>query len=448
MDHCSSKRQRKEEEVSDGSESENGDEDTTLLHVRRCLRTFQLYRQYAARVAIQMRLQGQQVPEAHLDLIDRSSFEARAVELEKCAAANADFVESCAEYVKEEWWPRCMGCTYEDAGANLSDTIDADDEAGLNTFEMTLSSMVREWSSEAVAARAGTFKPIVDALTSHFPTAATKKYTHKVLVPGSGLGRLGLDCTAAGFDVEVNELDVLQVLVADFILTQGDASEPFELYPFFSEPCNHASWEDRVRVVHVPDVTPFELRGWRPQADNDSSDDHVDFAPYETAVVDFNALYGEQAEVQSAAGDESGSQADEDSESGTASNAGTFDAVAGSFFVDTSPMVFEYIKAMRRILKPGGLWCNLGPLEWAWGSHGEPAWALLAAGSGKGDKSDMRLAGAVDLAWPDLKAAIVRAGFEFLEEEIRENCRYKGDTKSLVQFEFRCIYFVARRLQD
>lgn len=443
----SSKRQRKEE-VSDGSESENGDEDTTLLHVRRCLRTFRLYRQYAARVAKQMRLQGQLVPEAHLDLIDRSSFESRAVELEKCAAANANFVESCAEYVKEEWWPRCMGCAYEDAGSDLSDTIDADDEAGLNTFEMTLSSMVREWSSEGVAARAGTFKPLVGALTKHFPTAAVEKYKTKVLVPGSGLGRLGLDCTAAGFDVEVNELDVLQVLVADFILTQGDASEPFELYPFFGEPCNHACWEDRVRVVHVPDVTPFELRGWRPPAENGSSDADIDLAPYETAVGDFTALYGEQADMQNAADSKGGNISDENSQGESTSNAGTFDAVAGSFFVDTSPLVFEYIKAMRRVLKPGGLWCNLGPLEWAWGSHGEPAWALLAASSGKENESDMRLAGAVDLAWPDLKAAIVRAGFEFLDEEIREKCRYKGDTKSLVQFEFRCIYFVARRTSE
>jgi carnosine N-methyltransferase len=401
-----------------------------------------------------MRLQGQQVPEAHLDLVDRASFETRAAVLEKCAAANANFVEACAEYVKEEWWPRSMGCAYTDLSADLSDAIGPDDEASLNTFEMTLTSIVREWSSEGVAARTSTFTPLVKALTAYLPVTAANKYTQKVLVPGSGLGRLGLDCAAAGFDVEVNELDVLQVLVADFILTQGDADEPFELYPFFSEPCNHACWEDRVRVVRVPDITPYELLGGLPRTngsggggggddDDGGGDDESDLAPYETAVGDFTALYGEQADSSKADGGEENDSEDEDGEGFVPSNAGTFDAVAGSFFVDTSPLVFEYIKAMRRVLKPGGLWCNLGPLEWAWGSQGEPAWALLAADAkGEGDK---RLAGAVDLAWPDLKAAIERAGFSFLEEEIRDSCRYKGDNKSLVQFEFRCIYFVARR---
>lgn len=43
-----------------------------------------------------------------------------------------------------------------------------------------------------------------------------------------------------------------------------------------------------------------------------------------------------------------------------------WDCVLTSFFIDTAPVVFEYVEIIHRILKPGGYWINLGPLLYHW----------------------------------------------------------------------------------
>ncbi|CAM9952703.1 unnamed protein product, partial [Phaeothamnion confervicola] len=43
---------------------------------------------------------------------------------------------------------------------------------------------------------------------------------------------------------------------------------------------------------------------------------------------------------------------------------GAFDAVVTSFFIDTAENVVGYIATIRHVLRPGGLWINLGPLHW------------------------------------------------------------------------------------
>jgi carnosine N-methyltransferase len=35
---------------------------------------------------------------------------------------------------------------------------------------------------------------------------------------------------------------------------------------------------------------------------------------------------------------------------------------------DTAPVVMEYIATIKRLLKPGGYWINLGPLLYHWAS--------------------------------------------------------------------------------
>lgn len=41
-----------------------------------------------------------------------------------------------------------------------------------------------------------------------------------------------------------------------------------------------------------------------------------------------------------------------------------WDCVVTCFFIDTSHNVIDYMECINKILKPGGLWVNLGPLLW------------------------------------------------------------------------------------
>ena len=42
-----------------------------------------------------------------------------------------------------------------------------------------------------------------------------------------------------------------------------------------------------------------------------------------------------------------------------------FDVVATLYFIDTAYNIVDYIKSIRKVLKKGGLWINLGPLHWS-----------------------------------------------------------------------------------
>lgn len=56
--------------------------------------------------------------------------------------------------------------------------------------------------------------------------------------------------------------------------------------------------------------------------------------------------------------------------------AGSFDAVVTCFFIDTAHNVIEYLEVISKVLRPGGLWINLGPLLWHWADSGPDEMSL------------------------------------------------------------------------
>ncbi len=50
----------------------------------------------------------------------------------------------------------------------------------------------------------------------------------------------------------------------------------------------------------------------------------------------------------------------------TPANKGTWSGVVTCFFIDTAPVVVEYLDVIYHMLAPGGIWTNLGPLLYHW----------------------------------------------------------------------------------
>lgn len=48
----------------------------------------------------------------------------------------------------------------------------------------------------------------------------------------------------------------------------------------------------------------------------------------------------------------------------SSSTLANWDAVLTCFFIDTSKNIVEYIRTLHHLLKPGGVWINLGPTLW------------------------------------------------------------------------------------
>ncbi len=281
--------------------------------------------------------------------------------------------------------------------------------------------VVRDWSSYGAAQRGQAYAPIVDALRDAL-LVGTPQRTRRILVPGSGTGRLAHDIAAAlgaRMELVAVEPDVHAQLLARWMLerAEGDRGEgsegggkydgeecassgqpPIALYPSLHLSTGWANATDRLAPIRVPDVEPSVA---------------VREASIELVVGRF----------PDDAGDEAAS-----GEAGPSSPWRAFDAAATCFFLDVASDLLGVIATLRRMLAASrGVWANLGPLAYpdapfeAMGGHA-PAYALTAS---------------------QLLGLVRRGGFE-LEQQRMVPCEYGGLPRQLERTERMCLFFVAR----
>ena len=98
------------------------------------------------------------------------------------------------------------------------------------------------------------------------------------------------------------------------------------IYPWTDNPNNVFATSDNNRCILIPDVVP-------------------------------RACVHEGADFSMCAGEFLESYSDQEN---------AWDCVLTCFFIDTAPVIIEYITVIHKILKPGGFWINLGPLLYHW----------------------------------------------------------------------------------
>ncbi len=166
-------------------------------------------------------------------------------------------------------------------------------------------------------------------------------------MPGAGLGRLAFELVYGlqGRGHRVTALDLSPVMVAAtasmlrLVLTPPQYEDegqplplPLRFYPFVHDPLiNQRSSAARFRAVACPDAEAV-AQARRRQSSSSAS------ASMALELGDLLAL----AEAQP----------------------GAHDAVVTCFFIDTGKNPLDYVWAIRRLLRPGGVWVNLGPLNY------------------------------------------------------------------------------------
>ena len=288
------------------------------------------------------------------------------------------------------------------AGAGGPPTRSTPREADFSKVRSTLHSCARDWSDEGAAERAACYGPLVDELRARLPVDDGNRNRQRILVPGAGLARLVLEVAAAGYGAQGNEFSYHMLLVSNFILNSHLDPRSVALYPYVDQPSNVKRSGDRLRAVRIPDVSPDALLHGAPPCD---------------APVDFSMAAGEFLEVYRG-------------------QDGEWAGVLSCFFVDTAPVALEYVDAIFDLLEPGGYWINLGPLLYHW----VPSSAADLEGAGMDD----RYAQSIELSWEELKHAIEARGFELLNEEWR-HCTYTANARSMMNTDYECIFFTARK---
>lgn len=254
----------------------------------------------------------------------------------------------------------------------------------VSKMRSTLKQFAREWSKWGEKERRECFDPLLEAVQKHFPIKEGSDKKTRVLCPGSGLGRLPLEFVKRGYSSQGNEFSYFMLLSSDFILNTVQKPEVFTIYPFIHNLCNKFKYEDALIACKVPDISPSEC-----------------IPP----GSDFSMVAGEFVECYS-------------------KQVAEWDAVATCFFIDTAHNIIEYIRTIFLILKPGGIWTNIGPLLYHYAEMYEEI--------------------SIELSWEEVRSIIVKVGFEIISEG-EKRTTYCADERSMMTVEYDTVYFTAKK---
>lgn len=247
-----------------------------------------------------------------------------------------------------------------------------------------LRQVVRDWSTEGAAERRQCYQPIIDELQTRFPASAdTPLHTIQVLVPGAGLGRLAFEIAKLGYACQGNEFALFMLFASNFVLNRCRGTHLYRLYPWCTTHTNHLTPEDQAAAVTFPDTDPSQMS--------------VD-APFSMAAGDFLEVYTEAEQ---------------------------WNCVATCFFIDCASNVVQFIEAIYNILKPGGLWINMGPLLYHY--------------------ADMPGEESIEPTYQHLRKIIEGVGFSFEKEEHGLATSYCQNRASMLHWSYNSVFFVCRK---
>ena len=254
------------------------------------------------------------------------------------------------------------------------------------------------------------YKPIIDGCEK-FARAGGR-----ILVPGSGLGRLALELAAKKFVVQGNDFSLHMLIASDYILNACGADDAtdldcrHEISPYLGTTVNRNRVFDVARKILIPDIDPGRLMCG-------SVVPGVEAVNFSMAAGEFLDCYDKESEY------------------------GAWSGIASCFFLDTAVNIVEYFRCFWNLLEPGGCLVNLGPLLFHWtGPNMRPDETRIGQYA---SSMDSRYLTSIDVCWEDVRQIMINVGFRIEEERVGLDCQYTRDADSFMYTSYRCVYFVA-----
>ena len=207
-----------------------------------------------------------------------------------------------------------------------------------------------------------------------------------------------------GYAAQGNEFSYHMLLMSAFLLNHCSHADEFTVHPWIDQPCNVVSAEHMLRCIRIPDVDPRSFLEPLDFGGGGGSGANVARSP------NLSMCAGEFLEVYK-------------------DDVGCWDAVVTCFFLDTAPNVIEYIEAIERLLRPGGVWINFGPLMYHWYSATP-------------DCSDERYERAVEFTLEEVRQHREVVRIHVRREEMHQ-CGYTMNRESMMRTVYNCAFFSA-----
>ncbi|EEB18674.1 protein C9orf41, putative [Pediculus humanus corporis] len=231
--------------------------------------------------------------------------------------------------------------------------------------------------------RKSCYDPIITEILSEFPPDGKKPEDVKILVPGAGLGRLAFEIAKLGYTCQGNEFSLFMLLASQFVLNKCCNTNIHKVYPWVHQFVNNLKPEHQTQSVSFPDINPRDL------STNSS---------FTMAAGDFLEVYTED---------------------------NVWDCVATCFFIDCANNVAAFIETIYKILKPGGIWINLGPLLYHF--------------------SDVPQEDSIEPSYEVVRQIIVGLGFVIEKEKMDVSTSYAQNPNSMLQYQYRSVFFICRK---
>ncbi|XP_029960319.1 carnosine N-methyltransferase [Salarias fasciatus] len=344
-------------------------------HFWRIINAFKFYRAHVQDRVQRAERQFLSLPKHHQDLLPG-------------VLSNLAHISQCAEHNQEVLQAIVHNSLHIFENMEYSEREDPRKARPSSTFDMdklksTIKQFVRDWSETGRAERESCYKPIIQEIQRLFPSDQCDVSKVSVLVPGAGLGRLAWEIARLGYICQGNEWSFFMLFSSNFVLNRCEKVNALTLYPWIHQFSNNKKSCDQTRPITFPDVNPQSL-------------------PIDS---EFSMVAGDFVEVYN--------------------NSESWDCVATCFFIDTAHNVLEYVETIWKILKPGGVWINLGPLLY----HFENMANELS----------------IELSYEDIRKAMINYGFHIEVEKESMLTTYTENDRSMLRYVYDCVFFVARK---
>ncbi|XP_014227359.1 carnosine N-methyltransferase isoform X1 [Trichogramma pretiosum] len=249
--------------------------------------------------------------------------------------------------------------------------------------QATIKQFVRDWSTEGEEERRTCYQPIIDEIVNQFPLEHCTPGEVRILVPGAGLGRLAYEIARRGYTCQGNEFSLFMLFASHFVLNKCRGINSFRVHPWVHQYMNNIEPQHQIKEVYFPDINPSDL---------------PENAQFSMVAGDFLEVYTEHD---------------------------YWDCVATCFFIDCANNIVQFIETIYNILKPGGIWINLGPLLYHF--------------------SDMPMEESIEPSYFEVRDVIRGLGFNILTEKTHVKTRYAQNVHSMLQYEYNSVYFVCQK---
>ncbi|XP_072760850.1 carnosine N-methyltransferase [Anoplolepis gracilipes] len=345
-------------------------------HFQRIVAAFRYYKTHSLLRVKKTESYFLNLPSHHQKLLQK--YKEHLQEVKRCVENNDQIIKLIIKDVAHIFENVCPTTAQVDSILNPRSVM-ADQEK----VQATIRQLVRDWSVEGTEERKACYQPIIDEILYQFPLEHCTPSDVHVLVPGAGLGRLAFEIAKRGYTCQGNEFSLFMLFASNFVLNKCRDVNLYQVHPWVHQYTNNLKPEHQTQAVSFPDVSPSDLPGT---------------AQFSMTAGDFLEVYTEDNH---------------------------WDCVATCFFIDCANNVVQFIETIYKILKPGGIWINLGPLLYHF--------------------SDLPNEESIEPSYDSIRDVILGFGFQLEKEKTQVKTRYAQNINSMLQCEYNSVYFVCRK---